>query len=240
MSRAARNHPPAPDVRGQAILRGHLETARSLAAGIISGGVIHEFANLLTIVDGQLQLESLGLVAGASAGEVGRLLAEPAGRGLQLVEAFRHVFSDLDPGPQEAPLTHELASLRVLLAVRLRGRPTHVEIGSGDSPLLLPGPSSPAMRLAFLLGLLSILEHGRAGDHYPERILLDGTGTGSTCRALIAEVTRFIRAPEDHQGRVMAEHLRQAAGELIASFGGRLILEDGEHGTVHLRIDSSS
>ena len=240
MNEDAQQGSALPRTEVDAADQGCLQTARSLAAGIVSGGMVHEFANLLTIIDGQRQMERLGLVGDGPTSDIGQMLGEPAERCQRLVEAFRYVFSDLESDVQEVPLSQELGSLEVLLAARLRGRSTRIEIDPIGSKLLLPGRGSQAMRLAFLLGLFAILEHGRARESYPGRISLGGEGYESSCRSMSAMVTAFRVAPVGHVNRATADRLLKTASELVLRFGGRLSLIDPNDGTASLRVHAPS
>ncbi len=137
---------------------GVLERARRLASGAICAGVVHEFANLLTVIDGLEQITTLGIPW--SDGH--RLIHPPAERGQALVHSFRHFFAErATDGPVE--LGDEMRQLEAILRVRLRGRRTHLEVDAAEGTWI-HGRAAPSLRMVLLLIALALVEPGRTRE----------------------------------------------------------------------------
>ena len=145
----------------------HLERARRTAAGILCSGLVHEFANLLTVIDGLAQIAELGIPWNDSQ----RMVKPPADRCHGLVDAFRHFFCDSGASASPLTLATEMRHAEQLLRARLRGRGTQV-LTSGGEGVALTAARAPRLRLAYLLPLLAALEASRVLDRYPARIEL--------------------------------------------------------------------
>ncbi|MFH0946828.1 MAG: hypothetical protein V2A76_16660 [Planctomycetota bacterium] len=212
------------------------QAAGALAAGIVGRGVVHEFANLLTVLNGQRQMQQLGMSLDTRESGIPVVVHEPADRCQLLVEAFRHFFSDVGVAPCARPLTDDLDSLELLLRATLRGQTTTVECDPACAHLTLVGGTAHMVRLALLLAILSVLEHGRAGDRAPERVYLSARSSGMSCEAILATVTRFRPMPAADVAFVTARRLWDAATRLIRECGGTLLLREDPPGTVVLRL----
>lgn len=196
--------------------RPRLERARLLCAGSLSNGVVHEFANLLTVFHGLRQMSDVGV---ATASEWS-MLEEPVSRGQALVDAFRYFFSERLDGQSGAPVSLEFESLKILLRARLRGRPTRVEIETASS-LILSSTHAAAARLSFLSAVLSCLEHGRGGQ-YPSVVQFVAVGQGHDCTELTARIHGFVASEAGHPCQGAADELWDAATEVAASVGSSL------------------
>lgn len=198
-----------------------LASARTLAAGALVGGLVHEVANLLTVVDGLRQMERLGQPAKAGA-ERQALLDRPAERCSRLIEAFRSLLVEWPGGEDEAAGGGgELAAMRVLLESRLRGRSTRVLVGADPEAAAARAVRADVQRVALLLAVLALLEHARDGRPYPRTIELCRVRGGfsahlAACRAAGDEEGAFASS-----SRAMLE----AASALVRAGGGSLTLE---------------
>ncbi len=199
----------APRLRGKELL----EQGRRLAAGALCSGVVHEFANLLTVLDGLSQITALGIPW--SDGQ--RMIKPPAERGLTLIEAFRHYFAER---ASEGPVDYatEMRHLDSLLRIRLRGRRTHLEFEC-DGLRSLPGQYAPHARLTLLLAALAPLEAARIADCYPTRVRVVGTSIDGRAEWLAHFDGMAALLPDALHSM---QSLLAAAGALAAQFGAEL------------------
>ena len=212
------------------------QAAGALGAGIVSRGVVHEFANLLTVLNGQMQMQQMGIPAGSQGSGIPAVLHEPAERCQLLVEAFRHFFSDHCAAPGSRPLADELDCLVLLLTATLRGQTTTVASDPACARLTLAGETAHMVRLAALLTILSVLEHGRAGDRAPDQVYLSAEGNGSSCATILATVIRFQPMPETDVAFKTARSLWDAATRLMQQCGGRIALREDPPGKVVVQV----
>lgn len=213
-----------------------LSVARILAAGALAGGVVHEVANLLTVVDGLRQMEQLGMTR-PDAGEDSNLIDRPADRCTVLVDAFRGVFAEQDPGGGDQPLAEALEQVRVLLRTRLRGRPTRIEIDSRSHSLVLPREMAETVTLSLLLVVLAGIENCQQQDAYPGRVTLEPIVNGDACRGMSAWISGCPNALHDVADGSATGTLLQAATRLVRSGNGTLSMHpDEERGGVTIRI----
>ncbi len=195
--------------------------ARTLAAGILSGGVVHEFANLLTVLGGLRQIDALG----APHRPDSELIEQPLARCHELLEAFRDLFSERGRAEAALPAEVDLASLQALLAARLRGRPTRVLAAS--CTLVLPAPAAGVARLALLCAILAVLEHSRGAPRYPSAIELSAHGSQGRCSRLEARFSGATEAPAGHPAAALAATLSETAADLLRQSAGRLAVRGG-------------
>ncbi|MBI4879299.1 MAG: hypothetical protein HY812_06520 [Planctomycetes bacterium] len=184
--------------------------------------MVHEFANLLTVLDGLRQIDALGAPHRPNS----ELIEQPLARCHGLLEAFRGLFSERGRAEAVLPAALELADLRALLVARLRGRPTRVSVEAGPS-LVLSAEAGTAARLAFLCAILGVLEHGRGAARYPEAIELSAHGRQDRCTRLLARFSDAAEAPADHPAAELAGTLTRVAGDLLRQSAGRLAIRSG-------------
>lgn len=209
---------------------GLLPRARMLAAGALAPGVVHEFANLLTIVDGARQLGSHGL--SASSGQ--SLVDAPVQRSRRLVDAFRNVFAELAEGDAPRDAASDLSDLELLLRARLRGTRTHVAVEVESSSLMLPGSERGLVRLACLCGVLGLLERARSSNIGLDTVLLHAAKRGNVCDRLRGacfgqDAGRLLGLAEDSGSLLLEVAERLAvAGELrfvLSSDSGSVLMD---------------
>lgn len=200
-----------------------LERARTLAAGVLAGGVVHEFANLLTVVDGMRQMEMIAPETPTRAG----ILSGPSERCQSLVESFRHLFSHRGATPPAGPVVQDLDCFHSMLKIHLRGCPTRIEVdGAATEARLLDGGTGVLLRPAFLCGLLGVIEGGRVQGRVPELIRIGGLGTEDQGHGFVADFGAPVRT-DAASDPSLAELLLGATSELTESAGGRLITPNG-------------
>ncbi len=130
-----------------------LPLVRLLVAGTIGGGVIHEFANLLTVIDGNRQMAEMGLARRGT-----DRTREPLERSRTFVEAYRYVFGSADPA-YDVAASLELDAIATLVRVKLRGQPGRVEarIPRPDD-IMIPRRVATGVRFCFLAAVFGILD----------------------------------------------------------------------------------
>jgi hypothetical protein len=192
--------------------------ARNAAAGALAGGVVHEVANLLTVVDGLRQLRSAG-----GSNEDLRLLDAPAARCQELVECWRLVFGRRLPEP--VPAEPELRALARLLETHLRGRRTVVAVAAHDAvldaALLVHG--IPVLACA----VLAMLERARRAGVDAERLELralaapEGTSLEAHGRGLSLDgAAADWPAPLEEAARALAEEVSLGLGTTASAGQG--------------------
>jgi hypothetical protein len=175
-----------------------LAEAKLLAAGIVSNGVIHEVANLLTVLDGQIQIRELAGGGPRTGRDPLELLQSPAHKCRDVVEAFRACFAYVEPIPYPVPWESEIRALVPVVKLRLRARATEIEVPDESSQRTLPGAFAARTRIAVLCAILGLLEHARAHDRYPSRIRFELAGKDSTGAVLAVRLFGFERAQAGH------------------------------------------
>lgn len=188
-----------------------VEKGRLLVIGVLGGGIVHEFANLLTVVDGLRQMGEMGL-AGTWRPD---LVARPAARCQEVVHAFRWAFSDEDDVSTAADEAAHWIS--TLIALRLRGRRTVFDgrgIGEHLGPL---GAQAPQIRIAILCALLALLDPLRGETPDPEVLTLTAARDGSLCRLLLQG-----RAWPASRGNATEAALWEATEEILRGVDGTI------------------
>lgn len=202
---------PAPAL-SEKVDRAARERARCLATGILGAGVVHEFANLLTVVDGLRQVAQLGIPF--AEGE--QLMRPSAARCHTIVEAFRHFFADrIESASPTFDL--EVACLEVLLRARLRGRSTQLDFSGVERAASLDPRHAVALRLAFLCAVLALLEQARGGEGYPRRIEFRTLCDEGRCTGL---AVRAIGLAASSDAGALESELLSAARALVEPLGG--------------------
>lgn len=195
-----------------------VERTRITVAGVLAPSLLHEFSNLLTIVDGSRQMARLGL------GQPDSAAIDPtADRCFQLVVAFRHLLSAPPYVGAPVSLKVDFSGIRSLVEARLKGSPTQVRVDDCDPSISLLDTISTPLRLGWFAVILGEIERLAALGTPPAEIelsaktLSDG-GIGLSARYRVAG--RLQRA---HGGSYVASaELSSAAAELLASIGATL------------------
>jgi len=194
---------------------GQITTARTLASGVIASAVVHEFANLLTVVDGLRQLRAISGDVSDTA-----LLDGPAAGCEQLVGAFRRLFSRRMTTDSSA--RDDLSSMSIVLAAHLRGRRT-VTATDDELDLVLAGEMAEACSLTFLCQVLALLARCRVSGQDAERVELGAEGSDGRCVALTARcvgvATDVGTVPHSDRGPEPAASLERVAAELADEAG---------------------
>jgi hypothetical protein len=197
--------------------------AARIASGMLASAMVHEFANLLTVIDGLSQVGELGI----SFAEGQEMMQPPASRCHSLVDAYRHFFTErISSHP--SPVVVDMRQFEILLRARLRGRGTAIDLRGGDC--VIDPTRAHALRLVFVLASLAILEEGRRIDRWPQRIEFstDRVVDGHLLRARFVALT----APER-----VEEPLISLAARLASAAGGVLAISRGAVATeLHLSL----
>ena len=204
-----------------------IERGRRLAAGALCSGVVHEYANLLTVVGGISQIHDLGLPWSENQRT---MFQSPAERGLGLIEAFRHFLGERSCS-SPIGLDLELRYLEALLKVRLRGRRTTLEIHQDPMPLLHEDASIGA-RVAILLATLAPLEGLR--ERFPSRIDFEFVPRPD------ARASGTLRIRFQTEGEIelssACDELLAVASALAAQWGGELSVRSGAPGSIEVGV----
>jgi hypothetical protein len=191
--------------------------AKLLAAGCISSGVIHEVANLLTVIDGQIQIREMNGGVSRPGRDPLTLLQSPAQKCRDVVDAFRSCFAFNESVPYPLPWESELRAIVPLLHVRLRARQTQLDVPDGSSRATLPGAVASRVRVGILCATLGLLEHARHLDRYPTRIRIR-LNTAPGASALEIQVDGFQPAPAgDPHGQAGSRMVEIAEKVLVGS-----------------------
>ncbi len=193
-----------------------LVRARHVASGLVSSGIVHEFANLLTVFDGIRQVRQLRNEASP---DLDRMIEEPVERSRQLIDAYRHVFADSWAAPAtavaSASIRADISAVALLTRTRLRGRSTRVEFESPDAADAIDAARSVPLRVVLLLATLAIIEEGKANDLAPVEIRIRGEiGPGESFGATIA--ARFGSPPAENSSHPSTGLAREAWSEAEA------------------------
>ena len=204
----------------------NLERARLLAVGALGGGIVHEFANLLTVVDGLRQMGEMGMTKAWRP----ELLRKPALRCDELVSAFRSTFADEVPQSVHA-LGDSLRWIETLLAARLRGHRATVELASVPA-IELSGSLAPSVRVALLCCLLAMIEQIGVEPDEPDRLRIHAERAEGGALLLRLDGPRW---PDVETRSPATAALFEAASDLAAEVGGRLATDaDSEGARVEL------
>ncbi|MFG0317291.1 MAG: hypothetical protein ACF8XB_08465 [Planctomycetota bacterium JB042] len=202
-----------------------LQTARTAASGLLAGGVVHEFANLLTVVDGMRQMAAL---APDSPPKL-TLLDQPADRCGAIVEAFRHFFGERGDRVEASTARLELTSLGELLRAFLRGHAARVDVQEAGAELPVDGRLGATLRPVILCVVLGRLERARAAEATPSRVGLaaerDADGGVAFVAHLgggdaLASLGPVEGAPGDDAS--LGERVEAVGRELAAALGGEV------------------
>lgn len=214
-----------------------LAHARAAAAGLLSSGVVHEFANLLTVVDGMRQMAALAPEAMPTL----NLLDKPADRCGGVVEAFRHLFTDRGQHSTSSSARQDLECVRELLKAHVRGLPTRIEVSEAGGGLLVDGQSGVVLRAAFLCAVLGWIERSRTTGDRPAWIELSADGADERCHSFSADIV--ISGSGESGPRpdtdAFAELLLGLGRDLADASGGAFREQDRDaaaEGGVRLRI----
>ncbi len=202
-----------------------LQTARSAASGLLASGVVHEFANLLTVVDGMRQMAAL---APDSPPQV-TLLDQPADRCGSIVEAFRHFFGERGERVEASTAGLELASLKELLRAFLRGQAARVEVQEAGGELPVDGRLGATLRPALLCVVLGRLERAREADATPSWVGLSAERDADGGVAFVAHLggAEALSALEPVEGggaddASLGDRVEAVGRELATALGGEV------------------
>lgn len=187
-----------------------------LAAGCVSSGVIHEVANLLTVIDGQIQIREMGGVSARPGRDPLTLLQSPAQKCRDVVDAFRACFAFTEAVPYPTPWESELRAILPLLHVRLRARQTQLEVPDGSSRATMPGASASRVRIAILCGVFGLLEHARHKDRYPTRIRMRLSGGLPPGVVFEVAFSGFVPAPAGDAHGEAGSRMVEVAEKVLA------------------------
>lgn len=131
-----------------------LPLVRLLVAGAVGSGVVHEFANLLTVIEGNRQMAEMGFVRSGS-----DPTREPVERARGFIEAYRYVFGAADP-TYDAPAAQDLDAIASLVRVKLRGRPCRVVVdpAAARSSGVVPARISSGARFCYLAAVIGAID----------------------------------------------------------------------------------
>lgn len=210
-----------------------------LAAGCLSSGVIHEVANLLTVLDGQIQIREM-LGGGSRPGrDPLTLLQSPAQKCRDVVDAYRSCFAFTEAMQYPTPWESELRAVAPLIQVRLRARQTQLEMPDGSSRTTLPGAVAGRVRIAILCALLGLLEHARHRDRYPARIRMRMGGTETPRAVLEIGVDEFQPAPAGDPHGEAGSRMVEVAEKILDGTG--FVLRVAQHpGRATVTISAST
>jgi hypothetical protein len=207
-----------------------LERARRTAAGLLGAGVVHEFANLLTVLDGIAQMSAHGI----SFGDCQRMIRPSADRSTALIDAYRYFFADRGT---DVPVTFdaEMRRLESLLRVRLRGCKAQIDFSGATAPFLIAGRCAPSVRVAFLIVALAHVDQLARGGHDVGTLCCVPGGAGDSAEwVLRSEPTTASPAPTiPSRG---AQELLGLAGALISQWGSSLRSRFTSNGGIETRI----
>lgn len=207
-----------------------LERARTMAAGLLGGGVIHEFANLLTVLDGLSQMSAHGI----SFDDCQRMIRPSAEKSAALIDTYRHFFADRG---SDAPVTFdaEMRRLETLLRVRLRGCSARIDFSGATAAFLIDGRRAPSMRVAWLIASLAHIDRwGRAGSQSGTLRCVPGGAADSAEWVLRSEFT--AESTNRPQPSRAGSDLLAIAGALVAQWGATLRSTVSSSGAMETRI----
>lgn len=179
-----------------------LERARTIAAGLLGGGVVHEFANLLTVIDGLSQMSAHGI----SFEDCRRMIRPSAERSSALIDAYRHFFADRG---SDTPVTFdaEMRRLEILLRIRLRGSKAKVDFADATAPFLIDGRRAPTIRVAWLVASLAHVDQlSRTGCE---------VGTLRCVPAGVADSAEWVLRTEPGGDNPARMHATRGSGDLL-------------------------
>ncbi|MBK6940135.1 MAG: hypothetical protein IPH13_07985 [Planctomycetes bacterium] len=207
-----------------------LSEGKLLAAGCVSSGVIHEVANLLTVIDGQIQIREMGGVSPRPGRDPLTLLQSPAQKCRDVVDAFRACFAFTEALPYPTPWESEVRAIVPLIHVRLRARQTQIEVPDGSSRATMPGASAGRVRIAILCALLGMLEHARHKDRYPTRLRMRLNGGLPPGVVFEMVLSGFVPAPAGDTHAEAGSRMVEVAERVLAGtvYTLRLSQVDGE------------
>jgi CheY-like chemotaxis protein len=184
--------------------------------GQLTGGVVHDFNNILTVIIGTIEILAEGVADRPRLAAVAGLIAEAAARGADLT-SYLLAFARGQPSP---PREIDLNALLVEAARLLR--PTLGEQIELDTVLATDVPSAFVDASQLMTALLNIAITAR--DAMPEGGKLSfetraavGAGSCSDDGGIVAAADHVVIAAHAAGYRISAEHLERAFGNLAAT-----------------------
>lgn len=197
-----------------------IDRLRVVSSGLLASCLVHEFANLLTIVDGGLQMARLGLAPPDPA-----TIDPTAVRCGALVRAFRHLFGRPRPVGAVVALRSELAMMEPLLSARLRGQRTRVLVAAEGGSVTVGDGVVAEVRAGWFALVLAELEARRPdeGELLAIEMAVEPAVGGGALRA------RFVRAvaPGTTDQDAAARPVVSGVAEELRSLGEAALLAAG-------------
>lgn len=130
-----------------------MHQVRLTVSGALASSILHEFANLLTIVDGSRQVARMGLKPPDSS-----IIDPTADRCGELVTAFRSVLSAPRCAGIPVRVQHDVAGIAALVEARLRGGMTQVRLLDIEASVTMLDSVSAPLRLGWFAVILGEIE----------------------------------------------------------------------------------
>ena len=237
-SNVQHRHPSAPASEPDGAQRGRAQ--RAAIVGQLTGGVLHDFNNVLTVITGMIDILAEAVADEPQLAAVAKLIDEAATRGAALTARLLAFARGQPSEPREVDLAALVGDAVHLLRPTLGGIEVAMEAAAADLPPALAdaGQLMGAILSVAIAARNSMPEGGKltlgtVAVHAEDR-LAHARASESGDAVAVTVVAHGYGEVADHPERIFID--ADIARDFIASSGGRLVISAPSRANAELRI----